>query len=217
MRHVTLQADSLLKKQRLAGVISIFLVPAQIHLCAIGSDGDMSHSSVVSGPLPTIPPLLALAMRPLPLLPLQLVLGGFLARILKRNPGLLDRLGDHRRARFGIRPVDLPFAFIVEAAPPRLSAVRELPPGLDAYVSASLANLLALVEGRVDGDALMFSRALTIEGDIEAVLALRNAIDDAQLDLAAELALLLGPLGEPARRSFELVRDSLAGSPQKAR
>jgi predicted lipid carrier protein YhbT len=177
----------------------------------------MSHSSVASNPLPAIPPLLALAMRPLPLLPLQLVLGGFLARILSRNPGLLDRLGDHRRARFGIRPADLPFAFIVEAAPPRLLVVRELPQGLDAYVSASLANLLALVEGRVDGDALMFSRQLGIEGDMEAVLALRNAIDDAGLDLAEELAVLFGPLGAPARRSFEVMRDRLAGSAQEAR
>ena len=171
----------------------------------------MSHSSAASGPLPRIPPLFALALRPLPLLPLQLALGGFLQRILRRNPGVLDRLGEHRRARFGIKPADLPFAFIVEATPPRLSVVRELPAGLDAYVSASLANLLALVEGRVDGDALMFSRALTVEGDIEAVLALRNAIDDAQLDLADELALLLGPVGEPARRPFALVRDRLIG------
>ncbi|WP_301267479.1 SCP2 domain-containing protein [Bradyrhizobium sp. WYCCWR 12677] len=153
----------------------------------------------------------------MPLLPLQLVLSGFLQRILRRNPGLLDRLGEHRRARFGIKPVDLPFAFIVEAAPPRLSAVRELPQTLDARVSASLANLLALVEGRVDGDALMFSRQLAIEGDMEAVLALRNAIDDAGIDLAEELVCLFGPLGELARRSFEFARDRLTSSPGEQR
>ncbi|MGW1425507.1 ubiquinone anaerobic biosynthesis accessory factor UbiT [Bradyrhizobium manausense] len=177
----------------------------------------MSHSSAVSGPLPTIPPLLALAIRPLPLFPLQLVLSGFLQNILRRNPGLLDRLGEHRRARFGIKPADLPFAFVVEAAPLRLLVVRELPQNLDARVSASLANLLALVEGRVDGDALMFSRQLGIEGDMEAVLALRNAIDDAGLDLAGELVLLFGPLGGPARRSFEFARDRLTGSPGEPR
>lgn len=169
-------------------------------------------SAASPGPLPTIPPLVALAMRPLPLLPLQLVLGGVLRRIHRRNPAIFDRLGAHARARFGIKPTDLPFAFVVEAKPPRLSVVRELPKGLDARISASLANLLALLEGKVDGDALMFSRELVIEGDVEAVLALRNAIDDAQLDLAAELSSLFGPLGVPARRAFEAARGHVIGS-----
>ncbi|MFB6464440.1 ubiquinone anaerobic biosynthesis accessory factor UbiT [Bradyrhizobium tunisiense] len=165
------------------------------------------------GQLPTIPPLVAIAMRPLPLLPLQLVLGGVLQRIHRRNPAMFDRLGEHARARFGIKPIDLPFAFVVEARPPRLSVVRNLPKDLDARIFASLANLLALLEGRVDGDALMFSRELLVEGDVEAVLALRNTIDDTQLDLVTELSSLFGPLGAPARRAFEAARGRVIGSP----
>ncbi len=173
-------------------------------------------SAASPGPLPRIPSLLAFAMRPLPLLPLQLLLTVVLQRTHRRNPTMFDRLGDHARARFGIQPADLPFAFIVEARPPRLSVVRDLPQGLDARISASLANLLALLEGRVDGDALMFSRELVVEGDVEAVLALRNAIDDAQLDLAAELSKLFGPLGAPMRRAFEAARGCMIGSSQQS-
>ena len=169
----------------------------------------MNDPSAASGPLPVIPPILAVAMRPLPLLPLQLALAGLLRRILRRNPAMFERLGAHARARFGIKPTDLPFAFVVEARPGRLTVVRDLPGDLDARISASLANLLGMLEGKVDGDALMFSRDLVIEGDVEAVLALRNAIDDAQLDLAAELSTLFGPLSGPARRALETARDGL--------
>jgi predicted lipid carrier protein YhbT len=165
--------------------------------------------------LPSVPPLLALAMRPLPLLPLQLVLSGFLQRIVSRNPAIFDRLGAHARARFGIKPTDLPFGFVVEATPPRLTVVRELPRTLDARISASLVNLLALLEGRVDGDALMFSRELVIEGDVEAVLALRNAIDDAQIDLVGELSALFGPLGAPAGRVLDAARARVIGSSRR--
>jgi predicted lipid carrier protein YhbT len=152
--------------------------------------------------------LLALAIRPLPLLPPQIVLSAFLRRILRRHPHLLDRLGTHRGKRFGIEPTDLPFAFVVEAMPthPQLTIVRELPAGTDARISASIASLLALLEGRLDGDALMFSRQLVIEGDVEAVLALRNAIDDAGLDVVVELAALFGPFGQPVQRVLDAAR-----------
>jgi len=49
------------------------------------------------------------------------------------------------------------------------------------------------VHGTWDGDALFFSRDLMIEGDTSAALALRNAIDDAELDLSVEIAGLGGP------------------------
>lgn len=164
--------------------------------------------------LPLLPSLLRQALRPLPLLPLQIALGAFLRGLSRRHPHLLDRLGPHRGKRFGIRPTDLPFAFVIQADPqrPQLAAVRELPSGLDASISASIVSLLALVEGRLDGDALMFSRQLVIEGDIEAVLALRNAIDDAGLDLVGEIAALSGPFGGPAQRLLAAARDSLLKS-----
>lgn len=161
--------------------------------------------------LPLVPPLLGLAISPLPLPPLEIVLNGFLHRLLKRNPQVFDRLGPHARKRFAIKATDLPFAFVVEAAPPRprLSVVRKLSADADAQISSSIANLLALLEGRLDGDALMFSRQLVIEGDMEAVLALRNAIDDAGLDMVAEIGSLFGPLGEPVRRVLRAARDAI--------
>jgi predicted lipid carrier protein YhbT len=57
-----------------------------------------------------------------------------------------------------------------------------------------------MMHGAEDGDALFFSRDLTVEGDTAAVLALRNAMDDAELDLTEELAALAGPLASPLRR-----------------
>ncbi len=150
----------------------------------------------------TVPPLLALAMRPLPLLPLQPLLALILYRIEKRHFGIFERLGAHAVKRFGIDPTDLPFAFVLEPTPPRpsITAVRTFPARLDVRISGPLAGLIGLVDGDFDGDALFFSRDLHIEGDIEAVLALRNAIDGAQIDLVDEALSGLGPLRMVAAR-----------------
>lgn len=159
---------------------------------------------------PSVPSLLARVIRPAPLLPLELALGSLVRRICEHHPRLFERLGPHQGKRFGIKPTDLPFAFVVRAtAPiPQLAVVRELPADLDAQISASLVHLLALAEGRLDGDALMFSRQLVVEGDLEAVLSLRNAIDDARLDFVAEIAKLFGPLATPVERGLDAVRNA---------
>ncbi|WP_291645612.1 SCP2 sterol-binding domain-containing protein [Bosea sp. (in: a-proteobacteria)] len=136
-------------------------------------------------------------MAPLPLGPLQPLLTLTLTRIGRLHPDLYGRLGEHAEKRFGIAPTDLPFAFVLEPRPerPQARVVRRLPPGLDVRIRGPLSGLIGMAEGRLDGDALFFSRTLSIEGDMEATLALRNALDDARLDFGVILLGCLGPLG----------------------
>jgi predicted lipid carrier protein YhbT len=144
------------------------------------------------------------AIRPLPLAPLDPLLGLVLRAVLRRHPAVFDRLGGHAQKRFGLQPTDLPFALVLAPRPesPRISAVRSLPRhGLDARISGPLRALVALAEGEMDGDALFFSRTLAVEGDMEAVVALRNAMDGEGLDLVRDVAAALGPLSPLAERA----------------
>lgn len=144
-----------------------------------------------------LPAVAALALRPLPLLPLQLLLQGLASSIARRHPELRERLQACEERSIGVEPTDLPFVMIVE---PRRDTIalhveRRLDrTGVAARIRGPFPALLGLVDGSYDGDALFFSRDIAIEGDIEAVLALRNAIDDAQLALPDEVAACFGPL-----------------------
>lgn len=150
------------------------------------------------------PPLLSMAMRLLPLAPLQPPLSLLLASIVRRHRGLFTRLGPHARKHFGIDPTDLPFAFLLSPNPdrPRLVAVGDLPQVLDVRISGPLGALIGMVNGELDGDALFFSRDLRVEGDFEAVVALRNAIDDARINMIDEIGSLFGPLGGPVETAL---------------
>jgi predicted lipid carrier protein YhbT len=152
--------------------------------------------------LATVPVFISLLMRPLPLRPLETVLAVLTARLAARNGAMFARLGVHADKVFGIVPTDMPFAFVLRPAQGRvgLKVLRRLDTTrTDAVICGTLKSLVVLAEGRADGDALFFSRQLTFEGDVEAILALRNAIDDARLDITAELMAPLGPLAKPAR------------------
>jgi predicted lipid carrier protein YhbT len=68
--------------------------------------------------------------------------------------------------------------------------VRDLSEAVyDARIAAPLIVLLGMIDGTYDGDALFFSRHLVIEGDTGASLALRNAIENAELDPSLVLGL----------------------------
>jgi predicted lipid carrier protein YhbT len=123
-------------------------------------------------------------------------------QLASRHAGMLDRLADFAGATCLIVPRDLPAAFLLtfqsESQPPRLELVDAEATQARATIRADIATLLQLLEGRIDGDALFFSRDLTIEGDMEVVVALRNAVDDAGIDLIGDAAAACGPLAAPA-------------------
>lgn len=163
----------------------------------------MSHPSVT---VPRCPPLLAAPLRALPLAPLSASLTAFSRRIAKSHPGLFRRLGEHADTPFVIDPTDLPLVILLHPGngTPSVRLTRGHAEGA-ARIAGPLAALLGLVHGGFDGDALFFSRDLVIEGDTSASLALRNAIDDAELDLSEELMGLTGPLAKPVHRALMLL------------
>lgn len=132
---------------------------------------------------------------------------------------MFERLGSHVGKRFVLQPTDLPFLFVVTLDPvaPAVSIVR--PSGelrSDARIAGPIAALVGLAHGRYDGDAMFFSGDLTVEGDIEAILALRNALDNAEIDLLEEGAAMLGLLSgavEGVMRPAALLIESHTGFP----
>lgn len=146
--------------------------------------------------LPTLPRPVTLAARPLPLLPVSVALTGFVRRLTRQHPSMLRRLGAYAEQRFLLDPTDLPFVLLLQpggSAPKVTAHRRHRPPPYDSRITGALSAFLAMMHAGEDGDALFFSRELEIKGDTAAVLALRNAIDDAELDLTEELATLKLP------------------------
>jgi O2-independent ubiquinone biosynthesis accessory factor UbiT len=144
-----------------------------------------------------LPPIMASLTRSLPLFPLDVVLGALLPRIAARHPGLAARMGEHATRRIVIAPTDLPLAFLLvpDPAAPRVTALRDVSDTRwDARIAGPLLSLVDLARGKLDGDALLFSREIQVEGDIAAILALRNALDAEGIDFVAECAMVCGPL-----------------------
>jgi O2-independent ubiquinone biosynthesis accessory factor UbiT len=123
-----------------------------------------------------------------------------LRALARRRPRLFERLGAHARDRFFIDPIDLAFAFDVvpDGARSIVRAVRKSDTAMaSVMIRGPLLALLGLLDGTLDGDALFFNRIISISGRTEAVLALRNAIEDGELS-PADLLGLTGPLARLA-------------------
>ncbi len=171
---------------------------------------------MVEGPAVVLRAMAFRALKFIPLAAVQPLLDLAIAAVTRRHPEFTARLRGLGQPRYLIDPIDLPWVFAMSptSAPPRLVAIPrkgQAPPAA-AAIRAKFLTLIDLLEGRLDGDALFFSRELVIEGDVEAVIALRNAIEDSEIGLIEDLLapLPMAPLvGDVARRIFVLARRGL--------
>jgi predicted lipid carrier protein YhbT len=165
-----------------------------------------------------LPALVQWLVPPFAGVPLGPLLTRSLRSFARRRPAVFERLGDYRMARFLIDPVDLPFAFFM--VPDGESAVVRVvskggTPSSDVIIRGPILMLLGLLDGTFDGDALFFHRTVSVSGQTEAIVALRNAIEDAELT-PADLLNLSGEAARLADRgilgSLNLARRILTGA-----
>ncbi len=171
-----------------------------------GSSRADPAASSLRGPLQSIPGLL---LAPVPLAVIQPILGHIASHVAQARPELFARLGPHARKRFLIDPIDLPFVLILspDVKRPNLRAYRRYEiPAHDAGIAGKFFNLLDMIDGSLDGDALFFTRDLRVTGDTEAVVALRNALDDFEGSALDSVVGAFGLLAKPAGLAVSAMR-----------
>lgn len=151
---------------------------------------------------------LLIALRP----PAEWVLSAALRRLAQRRPEVFERLGAFGEAAFLIVPDGSPVAF--RLAPQGASAGVQVRRRDDrspwvARIEGPLGGLLGLFDGSLDADSAFFSRAIRVSGDIEAVMALHNTLEAAELTLA-DLLGLSGSANDLANTAVRFVRQTAA-------
>ncbi|HET9904002.1 MAG TPA: SCP2 sterol-binding domain-containing protein [Xanthobacteraceae bacterium] len=197
-----------LRRMRLARFLNIDQVRVGASVYCAG----MSLRSRAA-PRPPLPSFLQdiprLLLRPVPLSLLQPILNRIADHVGRANPALFARLGPHAGKRFLIDPTDLPFVLVLRPARerPSLQAYRrfEHPPH-EAAIAGTFFTLFDMIDGSLDGDALFFSRDLRVSGDTEAVVALRNALDDIEGGVLDVAVRGFGPLSGAAAFALSILR-----------
>jgi O2-independent ubiquinone biosynthesis accessory factor UbiT len=177
--------------------------------------------------------VLGLALRPILAKPVIQPWLNLIAGVMQRkHPRIVTCLSQFSPVSILVDPTDVPFSVMLSVRGDKLS-LRYMKKNQiivsNASISGPLSALIDLMEGRVDGDALFFSRELAIEGCSETVVALRNALEHENVSVQADFLSYLGPLAKPAgaltrysatlarhiNNDFNAVHESLVGNVQK--
>ena len=142
---------------------------------------NLSSPSAPPNPLRVPAPVGALLSR-LPAYPGSMLVVAALNLALARHlPADVGQLLRHKRMRVQVRDARVAFDFawngqrFVPHAPPVAPAVA------DVTLSATAHDFLLLAQRQQDPDTLFFSRRLSMEGDTELGLVVKNALDAIEL------------------------------------
>jgi predicted lipid carrier protein YhbT len=158
----------------------------------------------------------SLLLAPVPLALLQPIFARIATHVAEERPELFNRLGAHAGKRFLIDPINLPFVLVLTPEPerPHMTAHRRHErPAHDAAIAGTFFNLLDMIDGSLDGEALFFSRDLRVSGDTEAVVALRNALDNFEGSALDSVIASFGPLSGPAPSARVAICAALGAMP----
>jgi len=162
-----------------------------------------------NAPLPS--PLARVALRVIPTPALQRMIAALMRKMQSCHPRLFKNLERLDKASVRFEPTDVAHRFVLTFGRDETSLIVEdgTDTPCDACVKGKLDALLNLLEGRIDGDKLFFSRDIEISGKTDVVVALRNTLDREEIDLLEDITSLLGPFKTPAREAV-LIADALA-------
>jgi predicted lipid carrier protein YhbT len=154
--------------------------------------------------LPT--PIVRGAMHVTPPFVLARAVDALMRRMERTHPKLFQNLARLKPSAIYVEPSDIPHRFELKYGGDEKAKVRLLQKWdqgtADATIKGNLDILLNLLEGRIDGDALFFTRGLVITGDTAAIVALRNTLDREEIDLFADVTGMFGPLAKPVGRAI---------------
>lgn len=156
-------------------------------------------------------PIARIAMCLMPPSRLQRATEGLIFRMRQRHPRLFKNLERLSPALVLVEVTDLPHRFLLAFGDGKTSLTVNPSEknDCDAKISGSLAALISLLEGRVDGDKLFFSRDIEITGNTSIIVALRNTLDREEIVLLEDVTYPLGPFARPVKRAV-LGLDALA-------
>ncbi len=126
-----------------------------------------------------LPNPVGLVLSRLPAYPGSLLLVTALNRVLARQlPADVRLILLHKKMRIHVRDARLTFDFTCTGE--RFIACQKQQ-GVDLTISASAQDFLRLAQREEDPDTLFFSRRLSMEGDTELGLVVKNALDALEL------------------------------------